>query len=540
MTGWDLVIRGGQVIDGTGAPAILADVAVVDGRFAAVGRVEGVAGTQIDATGRIVCPGFVDIHTHSDLTLLSAPEARSKVHQGVTTEVVGNCGLGVAPIPPGADVPALREAVSYLDLDPTVAWAWETWAEYAGAVEAAAPSVNVASLVGHVPLRAGVVGFDDRAATSGELDLMCGLLGNSLDAGAIGLSTGLMYSPVCFADTAELAALGRVVAGRGAVFAWHLRDYSDDLISAVEEALQVARVAGCHTQISHLATVGRRNWGNVRRALDLVAEARSDGIDVGVDIYPYLAGNAPLSQRLPGWVQAGGEASMRARLTDPEVVDRVRASWVDQAVTWDEVTINSVPGGGSVVGRTVTELAEAAGTDADTVATRLLLEFGNAVTMVAGGRDVGDLRAALSDPSCVVGSDGQALDTEGPTGKGIPHPRSYGAYARLLSDYVQDGTLSLVEAIHKSTAAAAARVGLTGRGVVAEGAAADLVVLDPDRIADRATYAEPRRHPDGIDTVIVNGQVTVAGGRHTGARSGQLLRARHHDSAHSSGEGDRP
>ncbi|MBB5785439.1 amidohydrolase family protein [Jiangella mangrovi] len=523
----DLLITGGTVVDGTGADGVRADVAVADGVIVAVGGVaaEAEAARVIDAAGKVVCPGFVDLHTHSDLTLLSAPEARSAVHQGVTTTVIGNCGLGVAPLPAGANVAAVRAAVGYLDLDPSVDWDWTSWSEYADTLAAARPSVNVAGLVGHLPLHAGVVGFEDRPAAERDLAAMAYLLAEALDAGAVGLSTGLMYAPLTFAGRAELVALAEVVADHDALFAWHLRDYGDDVLPAVQEALDVAAATGVRTQLSHLTAVGRRNWGSVAKALELIDTARDEGLDVAVDMYPYLAGNAPLSQRLPAWAQAGGEDAMRARLADADVVARIREAWSGQAVGWDEITVNSAPGAPEVVGWTVTELAASSGTDADTIAVDLIARFGNAVSMVAGGRDGGDLRAVLSHPASVIGSDGQALDLTGPTAEGNPHPRSYGTYARLLSEYVADGTLTLPEAIRKCTSGAAHRAGITDRGTITAGQAADIVILDAGRLADRATFADPRRYPAGVDTVIVNGEPTAGQGDHTGARAGHVLRA---------------
>ncbi|SDU59551.1 N-acyl-D-amino-acid deacylase family protein [Jiangella alkaliphila] len=517
----DLLIAGGTVIDGTGADGVRADVAVANGAIVAAG---GPAARTIDATGKVVCPGFVDLHTHSDLTLLSAPEARSAVHQGITTTVVGNCGLGVAPLAAGADVGGVRAAVGYLDLDPAVDWSWRSYGEYLDAVAAARPSLNVAGLVGHLPLHAGVVGFDDRLPTPGELDELTSLLAGALDAGAAGLSTGLMYAPLTFAGRAELVALAEVVAARDALFAWHLRDYGDDVLPAVREALDVAAATGVRTQLSHLTAVGRRNWGSVTAALELIDAARADGLDVAVDMYPYLAGNAPLAQRLPAWAQAGGDAAMRARLADPEAVARIRAHWSVQALGWDEITVNSAPDP-EVVGHTVTQLAADRGTDPDSVAIDLLARYGNAVSMVAGGRDAGDLRAVLSHPAGVIGSDGQALDIDGPTGKGMPHPRAYGAYPRLLSEHVAGGTLTLPEAIRKCTSGAARRAGITDRGTITAGQAADIVILDVGRLADRATFADPRQYPAGVDAVIVNGEPTISHGQHTGARAGQVLRA---------------
>lgn len=520
----DLLITGGLVADGTGAPEYAADVAISDGLVEAVGDLAGrPAGRVFDASGCVVCPGFVDVHTHSDLTLLSSPEAHSKVRQGVTTEVIGNCGLGVTPVL--GDPAPLRGAAGYLDLDPEIAWDWTDLPGYLDVLAGRRPSVNVAALVAHIPLRAGVVGFADRAADAGELDRMCGVLRDALDAGAVGASTGLVYAPLTYAREEELVALARTVAARDRVFAWHIRDYGDALLDSVRQVLRVAEATGCRTQISHLLAVGRRNWGKVARALELIDASRERGVDVAADMYPYLAGNAPLSQLLPAWAQVGGEAAMRERLREPAVRDRVREEWRDLPNTWSEITVSRIPDARTgVTGRTLADLAGADG-DGAPVALDLVAEFGNAVMMVAAGRSEEDLLAVLRHPATVIGSDGQALDPEGPTGGGVPHPRSFGCYPRLFADHVRTGRLPLAETVRKCTGAAAARVGLRDRGELRPGMAADVVVFAPDRIADRATYAEPQRYPDGVRAVLVNGTVLVEDGVHLGARTGEVLRA---------------
>jgi N-acyl-D-aspartate/D-glutamate deacylase len=519
-----LLLTGGLVLDGTGAPGRTGDVLIRDGRVESVGTGPDAAGAGVlDVSGRVVAPGFVDIHTHSDLTLLSDPRGLSKVHQGVTTEVVGNCGLGVAPLFDGADRHAIRRAVSYLDLDPDVAWPWRDLDGYLSAVEAARPGVNVAALVGHLPLHAGVCGFADRPAGRAELDRMCGLLRDALDAGAVGLSTGLAYAPLPYVVDAELLALAAVTAEAGKVFAWHVRSYEDGLLDSVRQAVDVARATGCRTQISHLCAVGRRNWGAVNRALELVDAAGADGLSVGVDIYPYLHGNAPLAQLLPAWAQEGGADAWTARLRDPAVRAAVREEWRDRPTTWDDVAISWTmrPGPDPDVGGTVASLAAARGTTGDEVALDLLAELGTGVMMTAGGRTEDDLRAVLSHPAAVVASDGLALDPAGATGTGAPHPRSYGCFPRYLHRYA-DG---LADAVRRCTSAPAARVGLTDRGVLRPGAPADIVVFDPDRIRDRGTFERPHQFADGIDLVLVNGVVAVQRGRHTGERAGRVLRA---------------
>jgi N-acyl-D-aspartate/D-glutamate deacylase len=519
-----LALSGGLVFDGTGAPGRRATVLVADGRVAAMDAEPPPHARRIDVTGRVVCPGFVDLHTHSDLTLLSDPRGLSKVHQGVTTEVVGNCGLGVT----GPERADLRAAVSYLDLDPTVRWTWEDLPGYLDTLTAAGPGVNVAALVGHLVLHAGVCGFTDRPATEAELDTMRGLLRDALDAGAVGLSTGLIYAPLPFVRDEELRALAEVTSAAGKVFTWHVRSYEDALVDSVAQAVAVARETGCRTQISHLAAVGRRNWGAVRQALDLVEAANADGCSVGVDIYPYLHGNAPLAQLLPAWAQEGGPGTWVPRLREPAVRARIRDAWRDRPTTWADVSISWTSRPTDAVGHTVADLAEEGGSDdesdgdrdGDEVVLDLLAEFGTGVMMTAGGRSEDDLRAVLGHPSAVVASDGLALDPGGPTGAGVPHPRSYGCFPRYLTRYADD----LADAIRRCTSAPAARAGLTDRGVLRPGAPADVVVFDPDRLCDRATFTEPHRFAEGIDLVLVNGVVTIERGEHTGERAGRVLR----------------
>ncbi|PZF85862.1 N-acyl-D-amino-acid deacylase family protein [Jiangella anatolica] len=508
-----VALRGGDVLDGLGGPAVRADVLVRAGVVVA----HGTPDTVIDVTGLVVCPGFVDLHSHSDLTLLSAPRAPSKVRQGVTTEVVGNCGLGVAPI--AADVAELRAAAGYLDLDPAVPLDWQGFGEYLDALAAARTSVNVAALVPHLPLHAAAAGWDDGPA---DLDRLRGLLAESFAAGAAGVSTGLCYGPLVHAGEDELTAIGAVAAEHGRVFAWHLRDYGAGLLDAVDEALRVAERTGCRTQLSHLVSVGRKNWGGVAAALERVDAARDRGLDVAVDVYPYLAGNAPLSQLLPAWAQNGGADAMKVRLADPDVRARVATEWQDLPWTWDEITVSRVPAGpdDAATGRTLAQLGDH---PAD-VALDLLHRHGNAVLAVGTGRSEDDLLAALRHPASVIGSDGLALDPDGPTGAGQPHPRSYGTYPRLLRDYVGPGRLSLAEAVAKCTSAPAERAGLRDRGVLAPGRPADIVVLDPAAVADRATYTDPQRYPGGIALVMVNGTAVVDGRGHTGARPGSVLR----------------
>ena len=523
-----LVLAGGLLVDGSGeVPARHADVLVRAGRLARIaepGKLSADADEVRDVSGSVVCPGFVDIHAHSDLTLLSVPQAYSKVHQGVTTELVGNCGLAVAPLPPGADVGAIRKAVSYLDLDPAVRLSWQDTGGHLDAIAAGRPSVNVATLTGHLPLRAGVVGFADRAPTVAEQQAMEGLLADSFAQGSLGLSTGLVYAPLCYAADDELAGLAQVVAEHDRLFAWHVRDYGDNLVPSVREALRIGERTGCRVQISHLTAVGRRNWGSVRRALDLVDAARDRGLAVGVDIYPYLFGNAPLTQVLPAWSQEGGADAMAARLRTDDVRARIRAEWQHRALGWDELTISHVPDDSpatALVGQTVAAAGKA---DADEFVLDLLAELGTSVLIVAGGRSEDDLQTVLDHPAAVVASDGLSLDPDGVTGAGAPHPRSYGCFPRFLARYASGSGSGLTRAIAQCTSLPARVADLPQRGVLREQSPADLVVYSPDRLTDRATFDRPQRYPEGIDLVLVGGRAVVDAGMHTGDRPGTVIR----------------
>ncbi len=537
----DLLLTGGLVYDGSGSHGRFGDVGMAGGRLLlnpdqlahALER-SGPLTPTMDISGLVICPGFVDIHTHSDLTLLSNSLGPSKIHQGVTTEVVGNCGLGLAPLPtPGdpdaaADLAGIRAAVGYLDLDPAVEVSWRDVDGYLRAVVAAGPAMNVATFVPHLPLHAGVVGLQDRAADDGQLKTMVRLLDRELSAGAVGLSTGLVYAPLCYVHESELIGLGEVVARHGKLFAWHVRDYGDHLLASVRQAIRVARTTGCRLQISHLTAVGRRNWGAVHQALAEVDAARAAGCDVGVDIYPYLAGNAPLSQLLPDWAQEGGSEVFAPRLREPATRDRVIDFWADRHWDWADIVVNAIAGvraedldNAAFLGQSVAALAQQRLVSADMVALDLLATHGASVLMVAFGRSEEDLRAVLDHPAAVVASDGQALDPDGPTGAaGRPHPRSYGCFPRYLSHYAT----SLADGIRRCTSAAAARVGLSERGLLADGYPADLVVFDPGALADNATFDQPQQFATGVALVVVNGQIVLDHGTDTGIRPGMVLK----------------
>lgn len=519
----DVLLTGGLLIDGTGAPARHQDVAVRAGRIAPESKVSEPARLVVNASGLVVAPGFVDIHTHSDLSLIADPQAVSRLSQGITTEIVGNCGLGLVPVAADTTPERRREiekAANYLYADPTVQPRWTTTADHLGALAAAGPAVNVGTLIPHLPLRASVVGLDAAEATRADVDAMCDLARQGFSDGALGLSTGLAYSPLCFASDHELTALGSVAAEHGAVFAWHVRDYGNLLLESVAQALRIARDTGCRTQISHLCAVGERNWGKVSEALRLVDAARAEGLEVGVDAYPYLAGNAPLSQLLPGWAREGDEEEWRTRLLRSQVQRQVLEEWErDFTLGWDQVTILPAPG----LGRTVplAELAAERDVSPASCALDLLSTYGAGVNIIAGGRSPQDLADVLVHPATVVASDGMSLDPHGRTGAAGAHPRSYGCFPRYLSEVP---VVDLPGAIHRCTGLPAATIGLAGRGTVRAGNHADLVVFDPHEILDVADFDLPHQLSRGISWVFVNGEVALGPEGYPRSRAGQVLR----------------
>jgi N-acyl-D-amino-acid deacylase len=524
----DLLIRGGHVIDGTGAPGLEADVSIGDGRIAAVERRSSrPARRVIDARGQVVAPGLIDIHTHSDFTLPLNQRAESKIRQGVTLEVVGNCGFSVAPALPDR-VDMLREYLA-----PSAPWlpfAASTFGDYVAGFPAT--SVNVILQVGHHTLRLMTAGMENRPLTSAETSAMEILLTEALTAGAWGLSSGLFTAPGGYADPGEIHALARVLKRHGAAYSSHIRDEADHVADAVREAIAVAEATGVHVQIAHLKLSGVDNWGGARRLLDEIAAARTRGLPVDCDAYPYDTATNPLRNLLPRWVVEGGVPAMLERLGRAETRARIRADIAREGLTnfgripsWDVVRVAIAPHQPQDAGRTLGEIARQRRVDPlDAVCDFLVADRG-ATRILITSMSERDVHEITGSPWVLVGSDANALATSGVTSQGKPHPRSYGTHARLLGPFVRDlRLLTLPTAIHKTTGAAAAALGLGDRGVLRAGCWADVTVFDPSRISDHATYDDPHRYSTGVSTVLVNGEVVLDGGDHTGALSGRVLR----------------
>ncbi len=523
----DLLIRGAEVIDGTGAPGRRIDVAVRDGRISAVGGPNRPARRVIEAPGAVLAPGFIDIHTHSDFTLPLNQRAESKIRQGVTTEVVGNCGFSVAPAL-GDRVELLR---TYLAASaPWLPFQATTFAAYLDAFPAT--SVNTLMQVGHNTLRLMTTGMESRTPRADELALMERLLDEALEAGALGLSSGLFTAPGSYAESEELLALGRVLRRHGAGYASHVRNEAGRVFDAVDEAIGLGETCGIHVQIAHLKLSGTDNWGGASALLARIDEAQRRGVRVDADQYPYTTASNPLRNLLPLWVQDGGLDAMLDRLRDPAVRDQIRADIAahgsgsfGRLPSWDAVRIAISPSHGPSAGRTIGELARSRSEDPLDVACHVLVDDEGHTRVLLTSMSEEDVREILRAPRVLIGSDGAAVAPYGITGQGKPHPRFYGTFVRVLGHYVRElKLLSLPEAIHKMTGGAAAALGLVGRGLIREGYWADLTLFDPRAVAEGSTYEDPHRYAIGIAAVIVNGVVVVEDGTHTGALPGKVLR----------------
>lgn len=546
MTVFDLMLANGRILDGCGNPWFWGDLAIQRGRIGEVAPAGTLRGRKvIDVGGRFVAPGFIDVHTHSDLSILVNRRAESAVRQGATTHVIGNCGMSPAPV----DEDHLAEMRRYwgrISEQPEVTWEWRTFDQYLQTLQSGGLAINVASLVGHGALRIAVMGFDDRDPTPSELDRMKALLSEAMEAGAFGLSTGLVYPPGCFARTDEIIALGRVVARYHGLYASHVRGERETILEAVAEAIHIGHEAGVPVQISHNAPKFGAS-GDATANLRLVEEARARGQDVTVDNDVHTDLGPPLTGGLPQPIQERPIAEIVALLQDPATRRQIREEIIlDRRPAfgpagllkhgqWQRITILHAPKSQGVVGKTIATLARERGQDPFDIYFDLIVENGHDVDAIFDYIDEANIRILLRHPTVMICSDGQALAPYGFLNDPPPYsPCSYGEFPGVLERYVRDEpVLTLEEAIRKMTSFPAQRFGLRDRGVLRPGAWADIVVFDLERIRDRATnlyphtypFANyPHRYPEGIDYVLVNGVLVVEGEQHTGALPGQVLR----------------
>jgi len=524
---YDLLITDALLYDGTGAPPVEGSVAIQGDRIAAVGpEVTGAARRVLKAAGCAAAPGFVDIHSHSDYHLLLAPEAESSLLQGVTLEVGGNCGYAAAPI--GGPWQREREE-TYREVY-GLPLGFSTVAEYFARLTRERIGINFALLMGHNTLRGSILGGANRAPTPEEAERMAALARRGMAEGAVGLSTGLVYAPACFAKPEELTTLATVVREAGGILTAHIRSEGDGLLEALEEILGVAEAAAIPLQVSHLKTSGEKNWGKLPDAITLIEGALARGLTVRCDRYPYTAANTGLSACLPSWALEGGRDAQVARLRDPAVRERLTAELATQGKTgayWDQVMIAEVvtEGNKRFEGLKVNRAAAASGKPPLPFVLDLLVAEKMQVDAIYFTMSEENLRQILAKPYVMIGSDAGTRNFTGPLSGGRPHPRGFGTFPRVLGHCVRDlGLFDLATAIRKMTWDPCRMVGLHDRGRLIPGAVADLTLFDPDRVRDEATYEDPYRPPSGIAWVLVNGQVAVEAGALTEVRAGRPVR----------------
>jgi N-acyl-D-amino-acid deacylase len=528
MERYDLVFRGATVVDGSGSPSRVADVAVLGDAIAAVGELDAEgAGKVVDTAGLTLAPGFIDMHSHSDWTLLVDPAAESKVRQGVTTEVIGNCGSSPTPCV-GAVVEEQERRFGRYGVEVT----WRTMGQYLDRLADNGVGLNVAALVGHGAVRKAAMGFSMRAPDAAELAEMRRHVAESLEGGAIGLSTGLIYPPGCYAETEEIVELSREVGTAGRIYASHMRNEGEQLLEATAEAIRIGRESGASVQISHHKASSRRAWGLVNQSLKLIESANAEGLQVDFDQYPYRASSTGLAAMLPAWAHEGGVAALNARLRDPDSRRRLlddlneqQSTGIGRGIGWENVLIADCRGDRSLDGKTIAQISEERGADPAETVLDVLLASECDVGTIYFSMSEDDVRTVMRHPLMTVGSDSSSRVIGGRSDEGKPHPRTFGTFARILGQYVrEEGVLSWEDAIRKMSGRPAEKLGLTDRGTIEVGKRADLVLFDPASVRETATYEEPRRYPEGVRLVVVNGRVAVDGDRHTGTLAGRVLR----------------
>jgi len=525
MDKFSVLLRNGNIYIGDGSPGFRGDIGISNGRIAAVGDLKDVEATkEVDVEGLSVCPGFIDIHSHFDANIFVIPQAESKVLQGITTDLSGNCGYSNYPVKPETQI-QLRDWLGKAD----VSMDWTDLGGFIDKLNSIKVSINYSTLIGLGSLRSYVMGDEDRPPTENELNRMKDEIRKAMNQGAMGISTGLIYAPGFFATTDEIIELAKAAAEFDGIYASHIRGEAREVMDAVAEAIEIGRQSGISVQISHLKVSGKRNWGQAEKILEMIESAQKEGLNVDFDRYPYIASSTSLSSVFPAWVHDGGDAEMITRLKNVDLRKRVKEEteklmyWESD---WDMIQISDVRSDKNkwMVGKRVSEIAEKLGADPFHVACDLLIDESNAVSCVFFSMCDEDTDRILKHPGCMIGSDSTGRADYGQLSEGQPHPRAFGTFPRVIGHYVRKrGLLEMSDAIKRMTSMPANKLNLHDRGMVKENFAADLIVFDEERIGDTATFDRPICYPEGISIVLVNGMVTVEEGKHTGSRAGVFL-----------------
>ena len=538
---YDAIIRNGLIVDGTGKAAFSGDLAIKDGKIAAVGGVIGEAKEELDAAGLVVSPGFIDFHSHADMSILYDRFCSSRIYTGVTTDVIGNCGIGVAPI---SDDPEKAELLrAYLStrivgtIPAPLEFHWKSFGEYLDYIDAHAPAINIAPLLSQGAIRIQEMGFSKEDATPEQIIHMQQEVDKAMQEGALGLSSGLMYLPGAYTGTKELTELCKPMVPYGGMYVTHIRDYMDDLFPSVEEAIEIAENAGVPLHLSHFQIMTSKNSGKVQEILDVIEDARKRGVEVSLDTMPYDAGMTSLSALLPPWSMEGGVQEFLKRIEKEDVREKIikdtlegtptwRSSYL-AANDWEKVTIATVQTEKNrwAEGKTIAQAAREMGMDIFPAIFKLLEEEDARIQICIVMKDYADVEKFVVTKDMMIGSDSMTLSTEGLLSKGKPHPRAFGTFGKYFHEFVQEKRmLHLEEAVHKVTQVPARRLGFLDRGVLQVGAHADVTVFDAQNFRDLATYTDPKQYSVGVQHVLVNGQIALRDGKQTDVCAGKVWR----------------
>lgn len=537
----DLIIKNGEIVDGSGDKSFKSDIGIKDSKIQIISTdIKEESKNYIDAKGHVVSPGFIDIHSHSDFTLFINNRGESKIRQGITTEVVGNCGFTAGPIRESH----LNDLLSYLantvilSEEEKKKWRWETQADFIAGIGEKGISFNIAPLVGQGTIRVAAMGFEKRKPSANELDDMLKMLRKEMDKGLYGLSTGLQYEPGLYTTMDELIEMTNIVKSYNGVYATHMRDEGRDGLKCISESIEISQKTGVSLELSHLKASFYQNWGDSVKALKLIDDARSSGIDVDFDVYPYIAYGSGLIDLIPPWAREHGAEKMvemlknettRARIIND--MNRQVRGWDNPAkgLSWKDIKIATLKTDKNkkYEGKSLDEISHDMGCQPQEAVIKLLIEEEGGIKCIYFAMCDEDLETIIKHPSSIFGTDGRAMAIYGPLGKGAVHPRYYGTYPRILGRYVRDKKiLSLEEAIKKMTLLPATKMKFKKRGQLKEGYYADIAIFDKDEVIDVATFEKPHNYPIGIEYVIVNGQVVISKGEHTGRLPGRVLNHR--------------